>query len=280
MYHPDVMMWHVPGFLTGTAGFAPAGYFPNIIPVTGNMLLFVLICPVNLTVTDPLGRQVGFDPATGGSLQEIPGTIYAAPNVESQFIIVASPEPGTYQVTGTAFADGEYLLSVIRQGPEGFTVLENFSGSVTQGDELHFEVDSTQQIPPTPTDTATPTATATPTNTPTPTATFTPTATATPTPTSTPTLFDALDQLRAAIEDYAERGEIGQLLKGSLLAKVGVARVHLQHGREAAAANRLEALVDQIEEQRGKRITYPAARNLIRRAEALIERLGGDEDED
>jgi hypothetical protein len=183
-------------------------------------------------------------------------------------------------VTGTAFADGEYLLSVIRQGPEGFTILENFSGSVTQGDELHFEVDSTQQIPPTPTDTATPTATATPTNTPTPTATFTPTATATPTPTSTPTLFDALDQLRAAIEDYAERGEIGQLLKGSLLAKVGVARVHLQHGREAAAANRLEALVDQIEEQRGKRITYPAARNLIRRAEALIDRLGGDEDED
>jgi hypothetical protein len=295
VYHPEVLMWHVPGFLTGTAGFAPEGYTPSI-PVnigTESMLLFTLICPVNMTVTDPLGRQVGFDPATGGSLQEIPGTLYAAPNSEGQFIIVASPESGTYQVTGVAFADGEYLLSVIRQGPEGFTILENFNGSVTLGDELHFEVDNppdfqptptepstpTATESPTPTDTPNPTATDTPTNTPTPTATFVPTATATPRPTSTLSLIEALDKLKKDIEDYAEADQIGEQLEGSLLAKVRVALVHTQHGRERSAANRLEALVAQIEEQQGKRISRPAARNLIGQAEALIDRLGGDEDD-
>jgi len=296
MYNPDVLMWHVPGFLTGTAGFAPEGYTPTI-PInigTESMLVFTLICPVNLTVTDPLGRQVGFDPASGGSLQEIPGTIYAAPNSEGQFIMVASPETGKYQVSGVAFADGEYLLSVIRQDPEGFTILDNFSGSVTLGDELHFEVDNPPDVPPTPTDVPTPTATESPTatetptstptdvptNTPTPTATYTPSATATPTPTSTMSVIEALDKLRKDIKDYGEAGQIGEQLEGSLLAKVRTARLHVQHGREAAAAHRLEALVDQIREQRGKRISHSAARNLIGQAEAILDRLLEADDED
>jgi hypothetical protein len=92
-------------------------------------------------------------------------------------------------------------------------------------------------------------------------------------------VIEALDKLKKDIEDYGEGGQIGKQLEGSLLAKVRTARLHVQHGRETAAANRLEALVDQIEEQQGKRISRPAARNLIRQAEALIERLGGDEDD-
>lgn len=289
MYHPEVLQYDLPRFLIGmSTGFTPTKHAPDLVPLTSNLVLFLAECPVNLTITDPQGRRVGFDPATGSSVAEINGAIYAAPGTEGQFILIPDPVEGTYQFTATAFGDGPYTVSANWLGPEGATTLNAFSGSVTQGQVLDFQVDvaapptptPTEPSTETPTDTPTPTATDTPTNTPTPTATFTPTATATPTPTSTPTLFEGLDQLRAAIEDYAERGEIGQLLKRSLLAKVGVARVHLQHGREAAAANRLEALVDQIEEQRGKRISYPAARNLIRRAEALIERLGGDEDED
>ena len=292
MYHPDLVGRYIPLFLTGTAGHPTTGNVPVPSVELVDLLVFVAQCPVNLTVTDPLGHQVGFDPATGGSLLEVDGAIYAAPGVQGQFIIIPNSEQGVYQFTGTAFADGEYVLSASVLSPDGsLTSLDLFSGTVTQGEVLEFEVDSTQPITPTPTEPSTatptetptetpsPTATETATNTPTATASPTATATATPTPTSTPTLFEALDQLRAAIEDYAERGEIGQLLKGSLLAKVGVARVHLQHGREAAAANRLEALVAQIEEQQGERISRPAARNLIGQAEALIDRLGGDEDD-
>ena len=285
MYHPDVVGWYLPLFLTGTAGLPPTGhegFLPDI--EVSRMVVFAGQCPVNLTVTDPLGRRVGYDPETGGTFSEIPGVIYGGPNVEGQFIIIPEAVEGTYQFAGTAFADGAYVLSANRHTPDGLALLGIFGGTVNAGDPLHFEVENPLDIQPTatesPTPTETPTPTDPPTNTPTPTATFTPTSTSTPTPTSTPTLFEALDQLKAAIEDHAERGEIGQQLKGSLLAKVHVARMHLQHGREAAAANRLEALVEQVEEQRSKRITAPAARDLIRRAEAVIDRLDGDDDDE
>jgi hypothetical protein len=275
------------------AGFPPTQHAPDLVPLTPNLVIFLAECPVNLTITDPQGRRVGFDPATGSSVAEINGAIYAAPGTEGQFILIPDPVEGTYQFTATAFGDGPYTVSANWLGPEGVTTLNAFSGSVTQGQVLDFQVDVA--APPTPTPTETPTATPPepPTETPTPTATEaatntptatasptpTPTATATPTATSTPTLMEALDNLKEVIENYAEGGEIGELLGGSLLAKVRVARGHLLHGREPAAANRLEALVDQIEEQQGKRISKPAARTLIRQAEALIDRLGGDEDD-
>jgi len=282
MYHPQVLVQHVPQFLTGYGGLDVTeytGFPPNLDPV--EWIVFRAQCPVNLTVTDPLGRRVGFDPATGSSLLEIEGTIYAGPGVEGQFIVIPNPEQGAYQFAGTAFADGEYALSAHRLTGDGWTTLAAFSGTVVQGEQLNFVVDNGGVITPTPTDmpTNTPTPTDMPTNTPTPTATLTPTATATPTPTPTLSVIEALDKLKKDIEDYGEADQIGEQLEGSLLAKVRTARLHVQHGREAAAVHRLEALVDQIEEQRGKRISHLAARNLIRKAEALIERLGGDEDD-
>ncbi|HKY84706.1 MAG TPA: CARDB domain-containing protein [Anaerolineales bacterium] len=404
MYHPEVLGRYIPLFLTGTGGGPTTTYdpFPPDLEIA-RLLVFVGQCPVNLTVTDPQGRRVGYDPTTGGTFLEIPGAVYGGSNVEGQFIIIPDSLEGTYQLDGTAFADGAYLLSADVMGPDGLLPLGFFGGSVVQGDELHFEVDSNQVIttptptltpgpellpdltiaemrielqnpscfasgdplgvrvwvknigqaaagsflvdvngagqsvdglgmdetialffpgysnpvtaivdstglvtevdednntrsemvpvptPPlpcatatwTPTDTptATPTATntATPTLTPTPTATATktatPTRTRTPTATATPTILEALDRLKEDIEDYVEDGEIGRMLEGSLLAKVRVARVHVLHGRMQSAANRLEALVEQIEEQRGKRISRPAAADLIRQAEAVIGRL-------
>jgi hypothetical protein len=409
MYHPDVLVGHLPRFLTGTTGMPPTPYegFPPDIEVA-RLIVFAGQCPVNLTVTDPLGRRVGHNPA-GEPFLEIPGAVYGGPDAGGQFILIPNPAEGIYQFDGIAFADGAYLLSANSLTQEGMTTMAFFGGSVTQGDVLNFEVDSNQVIttptptvtpgpellpdltitemrielqnptcftpgdplgvrvwvknigqaaagsfvvdvngagqtvdglgvdetialffpgysnpvtaivdstglvtevdednntrsemvpvptPPlpcatatwTPTDTATatatPTATATATNTATPTRTPTPTATKTATPTrtrtrtptatATPTILEALDRLKEDIEDYVEDGEIGRMLQGSLLAKVRVARVHFQHGRMRAAADRLDDLVDQIEEQRGKRISRPAAADLIRQSRALIRRL-------
>jgi hypothetical protein len=93
-------------------------------------------------------------------------------------------------------------------------------------------------------------------------------------------MLGELDDLVKDVKKYSEDREIGELLAQSLLAKLQTARDHLQDGRERAAANRLEAFVDQIEEQRGKRISHTAAGDLIPRAEALIGRLGGGDGED
>jgi hypothetical protein len=404
MYHPQVMGRYVPLFLTGTGGgptTEPDPFPPDY--DLARLVVFAAQCPVNLTVTDPLGRRVGYDPNTGGTFNEIPGAIYGGPNVQGQFIIIPTSLEGTYQFDGIAFADGAYLLSANRMSPDGPLPLGFFGGSVVQGDQLHFEVDPDQVIstptptatagpellpdltitdirielqnptcftpgdplgvrlwvknigqaaagafvvevngttqavnglgidetmplffsgagnpvtatvdstgavteidetnntrseqlpvptPPlpcatatwtptdtatataTPTATATATATSTATNTATP--TRTPTRTPTPTATATPTILEALDQLKKAIEDYVDDGEIDKRLQGSLLAKVRVARVHFLHGRMRAAADRLDDLVDQIEEQRGKRISRPAAADLIRQSRALIRRL-------
>jgi pimeloyl-ACP methyl ester carboxylesterase len=245
MYHPLVQTWYIPNFLTGTVGLPATEYvpFPPNVEIA-DLLVFIAQCPVNLTITDPQGRRVGFDPATGGSLQEIPGAVYPGPNVEGQFIVLPSFVQGKYQFNATAFGNGAYVLSALRLGADGLTTLGTFSGNVTQGEVLGFEVDSTPPITP---------------------------------PT---TILGALDDLIVIVKKYAEDREIGELLALSLLAKLQTARDHFQHGRERAAANRLEAFVDQIEEQRGKRISDTAARDLIPRAEALIDRLVDDDGED
>ena len=69
-------------------------------------------------------------------------------------------------------------------------------------------------------------------------------------------------------------------LERSLLAKVRSARYYIQHGREHAAAHKLESLVHQIRALRGKEISRPAAADLIHRANVLIDRLTDDDDDD
>jgi cell division septation protein DedD len=293
MYHPEVLGRYVPLFLTGTGGGPTTEYdqFPPDLEIT-RLLVFVGQCPVNLTVTDPQGRRVGYDPNTGGTFLEIPGAVYGGPDVEGQFILIPDAQEGTYQFAGTAFANGEYLLASGVMAPDGLALTGIFGGSVTQGDELHFEVDSNPTITPTPTDTPpvtdTPTATATDTPTPTPTdtPTNTPTATRTrqptitPAPTTTPSLIEALDDLKERIKDYADDGKISEQLEWSLLAKVRAARYSVQHDRYDAAAHKLEALVHQVRAQRGKQITQGAATDLIHRANALIGRLDDDDGDD
>jgi hypothetical protein len=119
------------------------------------LLVFAGQCPVNLMVTDPQGRRVGYDPNTGATFLEIPGAIYGGPDVGGQFIIIPNPDEGIYQFAGKAFGGGEYLLSASSVTQDGLTTHALFGGTVTLGEELNFEVDSSQVII-TPTPTATP----------------------------------------------------------------------------------------------------------------------------
>ncbi len=151
MYHPDVQGFYIPMFLTGTSGLpaTPNDQFPPDTEIA-RLIVFAGQCPVNLIVTDPLGRRAGYDPATGGVLLEIPGAVYSGSNVEGQFIIIPDALDGAYQFGGTAFADGSYVLSANRFNADGLALLGIFGGSAAQGDELHFEVDSNPVPTPTP----------------------------------------------------------------------------------------------------------------------------------
>jgi len=145
VYNQTVQERHVPHFLgaitPGVLGLRNLPFSTEYSPIFKSgvaPLIFGLRCPLNLTVTDPQGRRVGFDPSTDGSVVEIPGAIYATPYVEGQFIILPDSPEGTYQITGTAYGAGDYQLEVARLEPSGPRRLGVFSGTVSDGDTLSF----------------------------------------------------------------------------------------------------------------------------------------------
>jgi len=81
---------------------------------TDNHVRIVFHSPVTLLLTDPQGRRLGDDPATGQSFEEIPGAYYESGGIEDQetgepdddptkVLYVPDPVSGDYalQVTGT-----------------------------------------------------------------------------------------------------------------------------------------------------------------------------------
>ncbi len=140
MYNQTVQQIIVPNFL-GAMVLPFSTEYSTPVPLEGIPLVLGLRCPLNLTLTDPRGRKVGFDPSTGGSVVEIPGAIYAAPYVEGQYIILPDSPEGTYQIDGTAYGEGDYQLEVARLEPNGPKQLAVFSGTVSTGGTVSFSVD-------------------------------------------------------------------------------------------------------------------------------------------
>ncbi len=72
---------------------------------------FGIYSPAHLTLTDAQGRQTGYDPTTGESLSEIPGSMYSGPDAEIESIHVADIGDTTgWQLTATGYEDGGYTL--------------------------------------------------------------------------------------------------------------------------------------------------------------------------
>jgi pimeloyl-ACP methyl ester carboxylesterase len=132
LFHPDVQTAIVPGFLTGQTLPFSEPYVIDI-PSQGVPLMFDVDCPVNLTVTDPGGRRVGFDPATGGFVNEIPGAIYAAPGTRGQFVLVPDSPAGNWRMRLEAFEDGDYGATAWRLEPGRPRALARFAGSFAAG---------------------------------------------------------------------------------------------------------------------------------------------------
>jgi hypothetical protein len=77
------------------------------------------------------------------------------------------------------------------------------------------------------------------------------------------------------IERFVDEGGLAPELKNSLLSKVENALKSLDKGRENAAIGQLEAFINQVEAQRGKKISIEAADLLISYAENLISQIEG-----
>ncbi|MFP4439931.1 MAG: cellulose binding domain-containing protein [Chloroflexaceae bacterium] len=161
MYHPDTIERWVPAFLgvidhdnaDARLPFATPYQLPGwaFVPNgTVDLISVVSACPVNLLITDPQGRRLGFDPATGQVLREIPHSIYTIPGSEPQIVVMANPQSGTYQVTAGGYADGEFALRADYIANNGAFLLDGFAGTTTAGqiDTYTFVYDPTIPAPP------------------------------------------------------------------------------------------------------------------------------------
>jgi hypothetical protein len=68
--------------------------------------------PINLLVTDPIGRQVGYDPIIHSVVNEIPYATYSGPGSEPQEIAIPNSINGTYEVDAIGTDTGPYTISV------------------------------------------------------------------------------------------------------------------------------------------------------------------------
>jgi hypothetical protein len=98
--------------------------------------------PVDIMITDPLGRKVGFDPITASIVNEIGSSaFYSGPGTEPQIIEIGGAIPGTYIVTGIGIGTGPYRLTLERVDEDG-EVLESqvTSGNILPGGSVSLSI--------------------------------------------------------------------------------------------------------------------------------------------
>ncbi len=171
------------------------------------------------------------------------------------------PATPTPTVTATSTATESPTGTMTLTPTETFTPTPTETATVTPT--------PTETFTPTPTDTAT--ASATPTPTATSTATNTQTVTPSPTPTSSPA--EKVAAQITTVESYVASGEIASQMQGPLVDKLQAAANSLSAGQTNVAINQLNAFNNQVQAQRGKKITTTAADDMIAQVQAVIAQL-------
>ncbi|UCG70860.1 MAG: FecR domain-containing protein [Thermoplasmata archaeon] len=111
---------------------------PNEIDRWWYRMLISVASPVDLYVTDPLGRHIGYTP-TGGIVNEIPRATYTGPSSVPENIDIPYPILGNYEIDLTAVGTGVYHLSIAGMGMGDDTFYDEHSGSVETGEIISYQ---------------------------------------------------------------------------------------------------------------------------------------------
>ncbi len=95
--------------------------------------------PVELLVTDPLGRKSGFDPTTNTTWNEIPNAIYveqslapddgsSVPALENKFLDISSPLDGDYVIEMIGTGEGPYEIDSFASDLSGNIYTNAYTG--------------------------------------------------------------------------------------------------------------------------------------------------------
>lgn len=100
--------------------------------------------PVELLITDPQGRRLGYDPVTGAFLSEIPDAEYTIQSIladsvgpeqlpVSKLINIYTPIDGQYTITTVGTESGDYIINVVASNRLGEVSQETINGTAKPG---------------------------------------------------------------------------------------------------------------------------------------------------
>lgn len=104
-----------------------------------------LMCPAEIQLVNPQGRRVGYDPSTGGYINEIPGVLFSPHKLDNwpQIIFIPGYQPGDWQVKiFPREAGGNYSVEVGAYFPDQKVTQRVFSasGTISAGQQREYNV--------------------------------------------------------------------------------------------------------------------------------------------
>ncbi len=236
-------------------------------------VLFKSCSMVRLQVTDPQGRRAGLDLTTGQVINEIPGAFVSAAGIVPQLIIL--PEiAGQYDVQGIGTGAGFYAMGALHiTEADNPLVLRMLTGTATMGAPYSFTVTPIEPprliYMPVIFKNSTGQALAVPAPVQVIEEVF-----VSPIPTPTPQPVVIIESLSTGLDAAYQQGQItNEGVYRSLGNKLSQAQKHLNESKTEKAVKKLEAFIDQVGKQQGKRIAPESAGQLIGLAQQLIVQL-------
>ena len=132
---PSQLQQSVLEHLTISRPFFNAGFVDPGINLHEAALGFINLSPVEIQITDPLGRRTGLDFNTGEELPEIPGALFSRSNEanEPDFILIPEPLEGAYTINLQGIDYGNYTVQVQAFSEEGYLTIVEFTGATSPG---------------------------------------------------------------------------------------------------------------------------------------------------
>ncbi len=128
--------------------YSGAAYYSNLPPKP--RLTIMAHSPVELILTDPLGRRLGYDPASGTSLHEIPTSSYGPETLaaedgsgsvlEQTTLDISDPQPGTYSLQVIGTGSGPYSVDAVSVDNTGVGTMSDAGGSILPGSIVTYTV--------------------------------------------------------------------------------------------------------------------------------------------
>ena len=111
--------------------------FPKMVGISSGLSFFT--DPVNIWITDPLGRHSGFNPETGIISKEIPNALIHEINGNIEALFIPYLLEGNYSVRISAIAQEDYEIRIEAVDDSIELLDKTYSGSIKEGQILSFE---------------------------------------------------------------------------------------------------------------------------------------------